>query len=105
MLFGMIVFLAVGLLFLVLGLQLWIKHKISLVNEYHTRNVKEADVPAYTRSMGIALLLIGAGCLLTGALAFGLEQPAGWAAFPAGFVAGLILMLRAQKKYNGGLFS
>ena len=105
MIFGMIVFLAVGLLCLVFGLLLWKKQRISLVHDYHTRKVKEADVPAYTRLMGFGLLAIGAGCVLTGVIALGLERPLGWIALPAGFFVGLALMLRAQKKYNGGIFS
>ena len=105
MIFGMIIFLAVGILCLVFGLLLWKKQKLSLVHDYHTRNVKKEDVPAYTRLMGFGLLAIGAGCVLTGVVAFGLERPLGWIAFPAGFLVGLGLMLRAQKKYNGGVFS
>ena len=105
MIFGMIVFLAVGILCFVFGLLLWKKRRISLVHDYHTRKVQEADVPAYTRLMGFGLLAIGAGCVLTGVVAFGLERPLGWIAFPAGFLVGLALILRAQKKYNGGVFS
>ena len=105
MIFGMIVFLAVGILCLVFGLLLWKKQKLSLVHDYHTRNVKKEDVPAYTRLMGFGLLAIGAGCVLTGGVALGLEQPLGWIAFPAGFLGGLALILLAQKKYNGGIFS
>ena len=105
MIFGMIVFLAVGLLCLVFGFLLWKKQRISLVHDYHIGNVKEADIPAYTRRMGLGLLAIGAGCILTGVLALGLEQPLGWIAFPAGFLVGLVLILRAQKQYNGGIFS
>ena len=105
MLFGMIVFLAVGLLCVVLGLLLWKKQKLSLVHDYHVKNVKEEDIPAYTRQMGLGLLAIGAGCVLTGVLVFGLERPVGWAAFPLGFAVGLVLMLRAQKRCNGGVIS
>ena len=105
MIFGMIIFLAVGLLCLVLGLLLWKKQKLSLVHDYHTRRIQEEDVPAYSRLLGFGLLAIGAGCVLTGVVALGLERPLGWIAFPAGFLAGLALILRAQRKYNGGVFS
>jgi hypothetical protein len=101
----MIVFLAVGLLCIVFGFLLWKKQRISLVHDYHTGNVKETDVPAYTRRMGFGLLAMGAGCVLTGVVALGLEQPLGWIAFPAGFLVGLVLICKAQKQYNGGMFS
>ena len=102
MLFGMIVLLGVGILFLALGTVLWKKRKISLVHEYHIRNVREEDVPAYTRLMGLGLIAIGAGCVLTGVAAFWLEKPVGWIGLPLGFLIGITLILRAQWKYNGG---
>ena len=105
MLFGMIVFLSVGILFLVLGAVLWGKQKISLVNEYHTRKVKPEDVPAYTKRMGLAMIAIGAGCVLTGVIALWLEKPLGWIALAVGFAVGFVLIHRAQKTCNGGWFS
>lgn len=102
MVIGLIVFLAVGVLGFVFGGLLWKKQKISLVNEWHTRNVKQADVPAYTRLLGLALIAIGAGCVSTGVIALGFEEPLGWLALPVGFLVGFALIRRAQKKYNGG---
>lgn len=105
MLIGLIVFLTVGILFFVLGLLIWKKQKINLIHEYHIRSVKQEDVPAYTRLMGIGMLAIGTGCVITGAVVFIFEKPLGWIAFPVGFLAGLVIFLKAQKTYNGGLFS
>ena len=102
MLIGLIVFLGVAILFFVLGWLLWKKQRIDLVNAWHTRNVKKEDVPAYTRLMGLSLIAIGAGCLVTGIVACILEETLGWIALPAGFVAGFALIWTAQKKYNGG---
>lgn len=104
MLLGLIVLLTVGGLFLVLGLLLWKKQRIGLIHAYHTRNVRPEDVPAYTRQMGFGMLSIGAGCVLTGLLVFLFEIMPGWIAFPLGFAVGLALMLRAQKRFNGGCF-
>lgn len=105
MLFGLIVFLAVGILLLVLGLLLCRKQSISVLHDYHTRNVTREDVPAYTLLVGLGLIAMGAGCVLTGLIALLLEEPGGWLALPIGFLAGLILIGKAQKKYNGGWFS
>lgn len=102
MLIGLIVFFGVGILFFALGTLLWKKQRIDLVNAWHTRNVKQEDVPAYTRLMGLALIAIGAGCVLTGLVACILEEPLGWLALPAGFAVGFALIFQAQKKYNGG---
>ena len=102
MLFGMIVFLAVGMPCFVFGWLLWKKQRIDLVNAWHTRHVKKEDVPAYTKLMGLSLIAIGAGCLVTGIVACMFEENLGWLALPVGFVAGFALIWKAQKKYNGG---
>lgn len=99
-----IVLFGVGLLFIVLGLLLWKKQRIGILHDYHCRNVKAEDVPAYTRQMGIAQIVIGAGMCLTGLLQILTGSRIAWAAFAAGLAAGLILMHRAQMRYNGGWF-
>lgn len=101
-LIGLIVFLGVAILFFVFGWLLWKKQRIDLVNAWHTRNVKKEDVPAYTKLMGLSLIAIGAGCLVTGIVACILEETLGWIALPVGFVVGFALIWKAQKKYNGG---
>ena len=102
MLIGLIVFLGVGILFFVFGRLLWKKQRIDLVNAWHTRHVKQEDVPAYTKLMGLSLIAIGAGCAVTGIVACILEETLGWLALPVGFVVGFALIRKAQKKYNGG---
>ena len=102
MLIGLIVFLGVGILFLVLGAVLWKKQRIDLVNAWHTRHVKKEDVAAYTKLMGLSVIAIGVGCVITGVVACIFENNLGWLALPVGFVAGFALIWKAQKKYNGG---
>ena len=102
MLIGLIVLLGVAILFFSFGWLLRKKQRIDLVNAWHTRNVKKEDVPAYTKLMGLSLIAIGAGCLVTGIVACILEETLGWLALPVGFVAGFALIRKAQKKYNGG---
>ena len=102
MLIGLIVFFGVGILFLALGAVLWKKQRIDLVNAWHTRHVKKEDVPAYTRLIGLSLIAIGAGCMITGLVACIFEEKLGWIALPVGFLVGFALIWKAQKKYNGG---
>ena len=40
----------------VLGALLWKEQMLSLLHEYHYKNVKKEDIPAYTRQMGIGLI-------------------------------------------------
>ena len=102
MLIGLIVFLGVGILFLALGTVLWKKQRIDLVNAWHMRHVKKGDVAAYTKLMGLSLIAIGVGCVITGVVACIFENNLGWIALPVGFVVGFALIWKAQKKYNGG---
>ena len=103
MIFGVIVELAVGLLCVYLGLLLWTKRKISILHDYHTKNVQKKDVPAYARLMGIGLIVIGVGICVTALLNL-LVSLLWWIPLVAGFVLGLIVIVRAQKKYNGSIF-
>ena len=104
MIVGVITELAVGLLCIVLGLVIWKKQKVSLVHEYHYKNVKKDDIPAYTRLLGIGLILIGIGICGTGLLNL-FESSFWWIPMLIGFAAGIIVMNKAQKKYNGSWFS
>ena len=104
MIVGVITELAVGLLCIVLGLVIWKKQKVSLVHEYHYKNVKKEDIPAYTRLLGIGLILIGIGICGTGLLNL-FESSFWWIPMLIGFAAGIIVMNKAQKKYNGSWFS
>ena len=101
MLFELIFFPAIGLLLIVLGLLIWRKRKITLIHDYHWKNVRKRDVPAYTRLMGIGLCVMGAGVALTGPINVVFHTQKGLFAFAAGFAAGMILMGKAQKRYNG----
>ena len=100
MIFGFVVEAAVGVLCIVLGLLIWKKQKVSLIHEYQYRHVKKEDIPAYARLIGIGLILIGVGICLTGLLNL-IESSFWWVPMLIGFVAGFIVMGKAQKKYNG----
>ena len=105
MLLGVIVYLAVGILLIALGLAIWTKRRIGLIHEYHTGNVKAEDIPAYTRAMGIGLIVMGAGLCVTGVLSIFVQGPVCALALAPGFVAGFIIFHKAQMRYNGSWFS
>lgn len=103
MIVGVLIDGAVGLACVVLGLLLWKKRMLSLLHDYHYQHVKKEDIPAYTRQMGVGLILIGAGICLTGLLNL-LSSPLWWIPLAAGILIGLLTMGRAQKTYNGSWF-
>ena len=102
MLLGLIIEFAVGAALVVMGVLLWKKRMVSLLHDYHYKNVSEEDMPAYTRQMGAGLVIIGAGIIITG-----LCDIAGsrfwWVSLTAGIAIGLAVILRAQKRYNGSV--
>ena len=104
MIFGFIIELAVGLVCIVLGLLIWKKQKITLLHGYHYKYVKKSDYPAYCRLIGIGLILIGAGIVVTGVFNL-FESSFWWVPILIGFVSGILVLNKAQKKYNGSWLS
>ncbi len=104
MIFGFIIELAVGLLCIAMGFLIWFKRKVSLIHDYHYKNVAEKDIPAYARLIGLGLILIGAGICVTGLFNL-IESALWWVPMLIAFIAGLAVMNKAQKKYNGSWFS
>ena len=102
MILGVIIDIAVGALCVVLGLLIWKKQKVSILHDYHYKNVKKSDMPAYTRQIGIGLITVGAGIIITGLLNIA-HSSLWWVSLAAGFIIGLIIMYKAQKKYNGSV--
>ncbi len=102
MILGVIIDLTVGAICIVLGVLLWKKQRVSILHEYHYRHVKEDDIPAYTRQMGIGLILIGAGIVIAGLLSLA-GSSLWWIPLSAGFVLGFLAICTAQKKYNGSV--
>lgn len=45
-----------GLLFLIIGLLIWKKQKITFIHSYHYPNVTKENQKAYTKKMGRALI-------------------------------------------------
>ncbi len=102
MIFGVLIDIAVGGICAVMGLLVWKKQRLSLLHDYHYKRVKKEDVPAYSRQMGLGLITIGGGIILNGILLLA-YPPVSLIPLVAGFAAGLFLIFRAQKKYNGSI--
>ncbi len=104
MLFVLIFLVAIGGLLISLGYLIWKKEKINLIHSYHYTRVANSDKSAYTEKMGKGIILIGIGCALTGLICFITNTFYGWFLFVLFFVWGFVIIGKAQKKYNGGLF-
>ena len=95
--------IVIGALIVALGLLIWLKKMLKLLHAYHYKKVKEKDVPAYARMVGIALVLVGAGIAVTGVLDL-VHVALWWVSLVVGIASGLTLLVVAQKKYNGSIF-
>ena len=95
--------IAIGALCIVLGLLVWLKKMVKILHSYHYKKVKEEDIPAYTRLVGISLILVGVGIAVTGVLDL-FNIALWWVSLVVGIVAGMTLLIVAQKKYNGSIF-
>ena len=99
-----VIMIPVAILLAVMAVRIY-RGKTELIHDYHRQRV--TDPKAYGKSFGKAMSLIWLGMLLSGVLAlFG--EAFLWAAMAAlfgGILAGIIGILRTQKKYNGGVFS
>lgn len=100
----LIIMAACGILFILLGWRIWKKEQITLIHDYHYTKVTEADQKSYTTIMGLAMIVMGAGMLISGIIDFFTNVSYSTAVFGVTFVAGLIMMLVAQIKYNHGIF-
>ena len=99
MIFAFIMELLIGIVCIVPGVLLWEKQILSILHEHQYKNVKQADIPAYTKQMGIGLIVIGIGIIMTGLLNL-FYSTFWWIPLLAGFIVGLTTMCLAQKKYN-----
>lgn len=100
MIVGFIIELLVGLMCITFGLLIWKKRKVSLLHDYHYKNVKEEDIPSYCKLMGIGLIMMGLGICLTGVYFLIFENPFGLLIMVLSFIIGIIIINKAQK-YNG----
>lgn len=102
--FGLVLMLFLGAIFLFIGWRLWKKEQITLIHDYHHTNISKENIKPYTEKMGKAYMVIGSGMILTSIFNITTNTSYGWIGLGLFFVLGLIMIIKAQKKYNGGQF-
>lgn len=95
----------IGAVLIWMGLLIWKKQRIELIHNYHYRDVKVEDYPAYTAAMGKQLTLLGSGLVVVGLFNYLLQTQWGWLIFATVMVYILVQVWRIQRQYNGKLFS
>lgn len=89
---------AVGLVLIVFGLVTWKKQTTVFLHSYHYRKVREEELPAYTKLMGVGQIVVGIGFCLSAPLQLLGKKTASRAVFIAGLAVGLAFILKAQTK-------
>ena len=82
------------------------KGKTDLIHDYHQTNV--TDKSAYGKAFGKAMGVMAGAMVLSGVVALlGDSAAMVWgsvAVLVIGLIAGIVAIVRVQKKYNGGVF-
>ena len=102
MILGALIDLLVGAVCVIMGVLLWKKQMISLLHDYHYKHVKKDDVKAYTRLIGIGLIITGAGVIISGVLDL-FYSSLWWIPLSSGLIIGISIIITAQKKYNSSV--
>ena len=103
MLIYAILMLVMAIVFAIIATQIY-KGKTKLIHNYHQTKVQ--NKAAYGKAFGKAMSILPASMTLSGLLAVVNAQ---WMVYAVGvlllgLVAGVAVILKVQKKYNGGLF-
>lgn len=99
-----LIFLAVGILMLYYAYAISIKKDVKVIHEYHYQNVKKEGLNGYMRTMGIGTFVIGATLLIQAGIIYIFKSFHFYVLF-IGLFVGIGIMIYAQYKYNGSMFS
>ena len=102
-----VVMFAVSVLFSAFSILIY-KGKTDLIHDYHQKKVKEEEKAAYGKAFSKGMFGMAASMILSGAVALLGESKsfmiASLVVLFLGFAVSIAVLLRVQKKYNGGVF-
>lgn len=102
-----VIMFAVAVLFLIIAVQIY-KGKTGLIHDYHQTKVRESDKKAYGVAFSKAMFVLAAALAVSGAISLlGETMPIPTIAVAVLFVGiavSVVMIIKVQKKYNGGLF-
>ena len=99
-LFELLLYSAIGIVCVILGVLIWKKEQITLIHSYHYENVSDKDKKSYTAKIGKAMIVLGVGLCLTGMINTVFKTQFGLFAFGISFIIMLVMVIQAQSKYN-----
>lgn len=102
-----IILLSAAVMFLAFGIAVH-KGNTKLIHDYHQTNIGETERREYGRAFAKGMFALCVTLLISGIIAlFGSEGAALAASFivlAVGLIVSVVILVRVQKKYNGGIF-
>ena len=95
-----VIFIILGIVFIWLGLNIWIKQRINFIIRYHMDKVDEKNKPAFCRLMGIGLLVIGTGVVVSGICIMITGGLLSFIPMGCGIVLGTVITFSTIIRYN-----
>ncbi len=95
-----ILFGLLGLIFIMLGFQIWIKQKMNLIISYHCDKVSEDNRRAYCTLSGVGVFVIGIGFIISGICTVFIHSGLLFLPMAIGLIFGIVLLASAVLKYN-----
>ncbi|MBR3167466.1 MAG: DUF3784 domain-containing protein [Erysipelotrichaceae bacterium] len=89
-----------GIVFIMLGWQIWKKQRMDLIISYHSDKVREENKQAYCTLSGSGILIMGIGFLLSGIIAVFVRSFQTFVPMMIGLVFGIALLVLAILKFN-----
>ncbi|MBR3504830.1 MAG: hypothetical protein IKO07_11415 [Clostridia bacterium] len=98
-----LIMFATAALFVAVGAAIY-RGNLSLIHDYHQKNVKESERGAYGRAIAKGLFILAAALCLSGIIALAGAMGVSVAALFIGSAVSIAVLIRVQRKYNGGIF-
>ncbi len=102
-----VIMFAAAVIFLWLGIAIY-RGNTRLINDYHQKRIKEEDLRDYGRAFAKGMFIMCGGLAASGFLSLPGEDwsttKVSLAALFAGLIAGIAVIIRVQKRFNGGVF-
>ena len=104
--YSIILFLA-AILLLAFGIAVY-RGNTKLIHDYHQTNIEGSERQEYGRAFSKGMFAISATLLVSGIVALLVKESVALTAslivLAAGIAVSVIILVKVQKKYNGGLF-
>ena len=93
----------IGIICMIIGIYNYRGHIHSL-HSYHYKNVKEEDLPVFSKMIGVGMIIIAISAMISGLLNMMHVESYDRIVLIVGAVVGLLIQFWAMIKYNRGIF-